>query len=137
MKVFEVMTTRVVTIEMDDRLTAVKEILDQAPFHHLLVVENGLLQGVISDRDLLRCLSPFIGTDAELVRDKNTIKQRAHQVMTRSPVTVNSDITIRDALYLMLEHNIGCLPVIDDKKIVGIFTLHDGLRALLDKDESH
>ncbi|WP_022941381.1 CBS domain-containing protein [Psychromonas hadalis] len=132
MKVFEVMTTRVVTIEMDDRLTVVKEILDQAPFRHLLVIEDEQLQGVISDRDLLRCLSPFIGTDAESVRDKNTINQRAHQVMTRSPVTANSEITIRDALTLMLAHNIGCLPIVDDGKIEGIFTLHDGLRALLD-----
>lgn len=132
MKISEVMTTRVVSVDMDDRLTVVKEILDSAPFRHLLVIEDEQLQGVISDRDLLRCLSPFIGTDAESVRDKNTIKQRAHQVMTHSPITVNSNMAIRDALVIMLDHNIGCLPIIDDGKIEGIFTLHDGLRALLD-----
>ncbi len=132
MKVSEVMTTRLVYVEMDDRLTVIKEILDSAPFRHLLVIEGEQLVGVISDRDLLRCLSPFIGTDAEQVRDKNTIKQRAHQVMTRSPITVPSTIAIREALELMLLHNIGCLPVLDKDKIMGIFTLHDGLRALLD-----
>lgn len=132
MKVYEVMTERVVSVDMDDRLTVIKEILDSAPFRHLLVVEDGLLQGVISDRDLLRCLSPFIGTDAESVKDINTIKQRAHQVMTRSPITIKGSMAIRDALRIMIEHNIGCLPVIDDDNIMGIFTLHDGLRALLD-----
>lgn len=132
MKVSSVMTTRVVSVHMDDRLTVVKEILDSAPFRHLLVIEDDLLQGVISDRDMLRCLSPFLGTEAESVRDKKTIDQRAHQVMTRSPITINSEITIRDALTLMLEHNIGCLPVLEADVIVGIFTLHDGLRALLD-----
>ncbi|PKF61908.1 CBS domain-containing protein [Psychromonas sp. psych-6C06] len=132
MKVSDVMTTRVVKVDMDDRLTVVKEILDSAPFRHLLVIEDEELQGVISDRDLLRCLSPFIGTDAESVRDTKTIDQRAHQVMTRSPITVNSDTLIREALLLMLEHTIGCLPIVDEGEIVGIFTLHDGLRALLD-----
>ncbi|WP_413699992.1 CBS domain-containing protein [Psychromonas sp. KJ10-10] len=62
MNVAEVMTTRVVCVDMDDRLTIVKDILDKAPFRHLLVTEDKQLQGIISDRDLLRCLSPFIGT---------------------------------------------------------------------------
>ncbi len=132
MKVSDVMTTRVVSVEMDDRLTVVKDILDCVSFHHILVVEDDKLQGIISERDLLRCLSPFLGTEAESVRDTKTIDQRAHQVMTRSPVTVNTEITIRDALTLMLAHNIGCLPVLDNGNIKGIFTLHDGLRALVD-----
>ncbi len=133
MKVSEVMTTRVVTVEMDDRLTVVKEILDCAPFRHLLVIEDEELQGVISDRDLLRSLSPFLGTDAESVRDTATIKQRAHQVMTRNPTTINGGMLVRDALRLMLEQNIGCLPVLDNGRIRGILTWHDGVRALLDE----
>ena len=132
MKVSEVMTSEVIKVDMDDRLTVVKDILDSAPFRHLLVVEDEELQGVISDRDMLRCLSPFIGTEAESVRDTKTIDQRAHQVMTRSPLTVESSLSVREALLVMLEHSIGCLPIVDDGNIVGIFTLHDGLRALLD-----
>ena len=133
MKVFNAMTKRVVKVDMDDRLTLIKEILDNTPFHHLLVVEEDKLQGVISERDLLRCLSPFIGTDTESVRDQNTINQRAHQVMTRSPITLESNAAIDDALRLMLKHDIGCLPIVDDDNVVGIFTLHDGVRFLLDK----
>jgi len=132
MQVSEVMTTRVVKVDMDDRLTIVKEILDSAPFHHVLVVENDNLQGVISERDLLRCLSPFIGTGAESARDKKTIEQRAHQIMTRSPVTIESGMLVRDALIIMDKYTIGCLPVVDDNAIVGIFTWHDGLHVLLD-----
>jgi len=133
MNVSEVMTKKVVKVEMDDRLTLVKEILDSAPFHHLLVVEDDKLQGVISERDLLRCLSPFIGTKGESAKDANTIKQRAHQVMTRSPLVIKSNVSVHDALTLMYEHTVGCLPVVDDEEIVGIFTLHDGIRVLLDK----
>lgn len=132
MKVCDVMTTRVATVEMDDRLTVVKEILDSAPFRHLLVVEDNELQGVISDRDLLRCLSPFLGTEAESTRDATTLNQRAHQIMTHSPITINPEFAIDDALALMLHDNIGCLPVLNNGAIAGIFTWHDGVRALLD-----
>ncbi|MEI6897788.1 MAG: CBS domain-containing protein [Psychromonas sp.] len=132
MKISDVMTTRVVSVGMDDRLSVVKEILDSVPFRHILVVENEKLKGIISERDMLRCLSPYIGTEAESIKDTRTIAQRAHQVMTRNPVTVGSGVSVRDALLLMLEHTIGCLPIVDDGKVVGIFTLYDGLQILLD-----
>ncbi len=131
MKVVEAMTSRVVTVTMDDRIPVLQNILSQAGFHHLLVVEEGKLQGVISDRDVLRVLSPFLDTEAELMRDLNTAQRPAHQVMTRSPVTVAPDTSVKDALTLMLTHDISCLPVLDQDEILGIFTIHDGVRALI------
>ena len=133
MNVLDVMSTRVVSVDMDDRLDVVKDILDKALFRHLLVTEDNKLQGVISDRDLLRCLSPFLGTSAESSRDIYTINQRAHQIMTRSPTTVSPELSIDAALVLMLDLNIGCLPVLKEDEIIGIFTWHDGVRALLNK----
>lgn len=131
MNVADVMSTQVVTIDMDDRLTKVKEILDNTHFHHLLVMEGDILQGIISDRDLLRCLSPFLNTSSESLKDKNTIYQRAHQIMTRSPLTITPDISIKQALHLMIEYKIGCLPVIKGHELQGIFTWTDGVLALL------
>ena len=133
MNVRDVMTTRIVTVDMDDRLTVAKEILDSVSFRHLLVTENNKLQGVISELDLLRSLSPFLGTAAERTRDAVTIHQRVHQIMSRSPITVKPDASIRDALDIMLNNNIGCLPVLESEQVQGIFTLHDGVRALLDE----
>jgi CBS-domain-containing membrane protein len=53
----DIMTTRVVTVEMDDRLEVVKEIFDAVNFHHLLVMdEHKTLSGIVSWRDLLRSL---------------------------------------------------------------------------------
>ena len=133
MNVCDLMTTRVVTVDMDDRLSVAKEILDSVSFRHLLVIEDNQLQGVISELDLLRSLSPFLGTAAEKVRDTVTIHQRVHQIMSRSPVTIKPDASIQDALALMLDNNIGCLPVLENGEIKGIFTLNDGVRALLDE----
>lgn len=126
-----VMTTRVVSVEFDDRLSVVKEIFDRLKFHHLLVVENGRLQGVVSDRDLLRALSPFIGTLAETNRDINTLERRVHQIMTRKLVTLTPEASVRDAIDVFLTHGISCLPVVDaQNRPVGIVTWRDVLRAL-------
>ncbi len=128
-RVAEIMSSRVVTIEMDDRLTIVKEIFDSAPFHHLLVIENDILQGVLSERDYLRTLSPHIGSIGETERDSDTLQRRAHQVMTRDPITIAPEADIKTASQLMLAHNIGCLPVLSFNKIVGIITWKDLLHA--------
>lgn len=131
MKVAEAMTARVVTIEMDDRIPAIQEILSQVGSHHLLVVEEGKLQGVISDRDILRVLSPYLYTKSETARDTETMQRRAHQVMTHSPITVSPEVSVKEALALMLVHDISCLPVLDGDNIEGIFTIHDGVRSLI------
>lgn len=106
-----------------------KEIFDNAPFHHLLVIEHDELQGVLSERDFLRALSPNIGNINETERDTETLQRRAHQVMTRNPVTISPNHTIKQASELLLEHGIGSLPVLDRKKLVGIITWKDLLKA--------
>ncbi|ABV37959.1 CBS domain containing protein [Shewanella sediminis HAW-EB3] len=128
-KISEIMSTRVVTIEMDDRLSVAKEIFENAPFHHLLVIEDDELQGVLSERDYLRALSPHVGNINETERDSETLQRRAHQVMSRNPVTIAPHKTLNEASRLMLEHNIGSLPVLKRGKIVGIITWKDLLRA--------
>lgn len=131
-KVSQIMTKRVVTIEMDDRLVIAKQIFDNASFHHLLVVENNELQGVLSERDFLRALSPNIGHINETDRDSDTLLKRVHQVMARNPITISPNKSIKDASKLLLEHGIGSLPVIQQDKLVGIITWKDLLRAYSD-----
>lgn len=131
MSVNNIMTTSVVTVEMDDPLSIVKEIFDNARFHHLLVVENGKLTGVISDRDLLKAISPHLGTAAETSRDAATLNKRAHQIMTRKPATLTPDASIQDAIKLFNSHNISCIPVVDNANTpVGIVSWRDILLAI-------
>ncbi len=131
MKISDIMSSRVVTIEMDDRLTLVKEIFDNAPFHHLVVVDEGELMGILSERDFLRAISPNLGLN-ETTRDRETLQKRVHQVMSRNPVTVASHLNINDATTLLLEHEVGCLPVLENNQLIGIVTWKDLLKAQLD-----
>ncbi len=132
MQLGSVMTTRVVTVEIDDPLDVVKRIFDSVKFHHLLVVDSDQkLCGVISDRDLLRALSPYIGTASENSRDTATLKKRVHQIMTRQPVTLPPQATVADAVRLFLERRVSCIPVVDPRfKAVGIVSWRDVLRSL-------
>lgn len=130
MKVEELMTKRVVTVSFDDKLETVREIFEEAGFHHLLVLEEGELQGIVSDRDLLRALSPFIESVVETRRDVGTLSQRVHQIMSRNPITLPQDADVAEAIQLFLTRKISCIPIVDDKlRPVGIVSWRDVLKA--------
>ena len=128
-----IMTRRVVTVEMDDTLLIIRGIFKHLTFHHLLVVENRKLVGVISDRDLLRALSPFLGTHSETMHDRDTLDRKAHQIMSRNPVVVFPETEIKAAANLLFERNISCLPVVSHEgAVVGIVTRQDILKYYID-----
>lgn len=129
-KVRDIMTTDVVTIGMDESLEAVKAIFHERHFHHLIVIDAGRPVGVISDRDLLKNLSPFVGRHlAERAQDVETLKKRVHQFMTRRLVAVDPDMPVGEAARTMIHHRVSCLPVIEDGvRLVGILTRHDLVR---------
>ncbi len=92
---------------------------------------SGKLIGVISDRDLFKALSPNIGTDAETRRDIATLKKKAHQIMTKNPVTLTTSAGIYDAVRIFNRHSISCIPVVDENSSpVGIISWRDILRVL-------
>ncbi|WP_322013572.1 CBS domain-containing protein [Paraburkholderia sp. J12] len=130
MKVADLMTTRLVTVGFDDTLETVQEIFREATFHHLLVVEDGELQGVVSDRDLLRALSPFIDSVVETQRDTGTLNKRVHQIMSRKPITLMPDAEVAEATRLLLARGVSCIPVVNsESRPVGIVSWRDILRA--------
>lgn len=131
MTVEKIMSQTIVSVEMDDLLAVVKNIFENVHFHHLLVVEAGKLVGVISDRDLLKAISPNIGTAAELSRDLVTLNKRVHQILTRRPVTLTQESGIYDAIDIFNRYNISCIPIVDkDNTPVGIVSWRDILKVI-------
>ena len=131
MKLGDIMTKSVVTVHMDDTLERIRDIFEESKFHHLLVIDEGKLVGVISDRDLLKHLSPFIGTVwMERRQDVNTLKRTAHQIMQRRPVVAHESMPIDEATDLVLRERVSCLPIVfPDRRVCGIVTWRDLLQS--------
>ena len=94
------LTATVVSVEIDDSLQVIKHIFENTNFHHLLVVSDDKLIGIISDRDFLKAISPQIDTPSETSRDSATMNKRAHQIMNRNPSTLHLGATIQSAINL-------------------------------------
>lgn len=132
MNVQDIMSPEPVTVGMDDDLQRVKDLFELYRFHHLLVLSGDKLVGVISDRDLLRASSPFIGRASERPQDVATLNRRVHQIMTRNLVVVAPETPVEEAARLMLDKRVSCLPVLAaEGQLLGIVTWRDQLRSLL------
>lgn len=133
MDVQSIMSRDLVAVQQDDTVGHVRELFLAHRFHHLLVTQGRQLLGVISDRDLLKNLSPFIGKAlAERAQDVALLDRRVHQIMTRKPITVTADTAVDNAVRLMVSQNVSCLPVLNAQgHVVGIVTWKDLFRAMV------
>ena len=131
MQVKSLMSNNVVTVEMDDPLSTVKEIFDNTKFHHLLVVEGSKLYGIISDRDLLKSLSPNVDAIAATDKDLASLNKKAHQIMMRKLITIDESSSIKDAIELFNNNKISCIPVINtNNEPVGMLSWRDIMKEL-------
>jgi CBS domain-containing protein len=128
--VAEAMTRKVVTIGENDTLETAEQGMKRFHFRHLPVVEGGKLVGIVSHRDLLHAASSFL-SEAEEARNKLIHKQPAKAVMHTDLVTVGPEDSLYDAAKLMWEGKLGCLPVLDGDKLVGILTEADFVRLAM------
>ncbi|NGP53128.1 CBS domain-containing protein [Thioalkalivibrio sp. XN8] len=127
----QLMSASPVTVGPDDTLATVREIFHHLKFHHLPVVEHHALIGVVSDRDLLKALSPHLGSAAETTRDLATLKKRVHQVMRRELVTLPATAVLMDAVRVFNREGVSCIPIVDEQgRPLGILTWRDVMRAL-------
>ncbi len=122
MTVASIMTCKVVTAKINDSLSTICEIFEKTKFHHIFVVDNGNLIGVISDRIL----------PAEKERDAATMNKKAYEIMSRVAVTVDAKTSIEKASKLMLENNISYIPVVSPEGVIeGIVSWRDILKFYL------
>jgi len=142
MKVEDVMTRDVITIESRSPLKAVAEMLASHRISGVPVVEDGHVTGVVSEADILakEAAEPAPGAFARLRgRDQPSAKKRARtagEAMTSPAVTVPPQRDVAQAARLMSERGINRLPVMtEDGKLVGIVTRADLVRAFVRSDE--
>jgi len=127
--VSDAMTGRVYTVEPEDALSLVWEVMRYRGIRHVPVVDaEGDLVGLVTHRDLLRA-SLVEQNDLPRVIERALLERtRVADVMIRNVETVSPDDELRDAARLMLEQKFGCLPVVEGRRLVGILTESDFVR---------
>jgi CBS domain-containing membrane protein len=123
----EIMTTDVVTLDVDENLDVADTVMNLARIRHLPVVNEGKLVGLVTHRDLLAAQASTMTPED---RDLNKYVM-ARQIMRSDVRTVAPDSSILDAARLMQEFKYGCLPVVDDGQLVGIITEADFLDLVI------
>ncbi len=133
MRVAELMTSKVFTVEPHDLIDRVFFLIHYEKIRHLPVVEKGKLVGIVSDRDLYKALGPKSNSHAvEAGKDNSqlhVVSQKVVHIMHRGVYTVTADTPLSEAAAMMAEHRIGALPVVENNKLIGILSATDILRV--------
>jgi CBS domain-containing protein len=119
-KVGDVMTTRVATVGPDTRLEAIAKAFERHPFHHLPVVQDGKVVGIISDRDLTRACTGgrFDGS------------KPCSSIMTKMIASVAPETSVREAAQRLMKLGVNSLLILDEGALKGIVTSRDIVKAV-------
>ena len=131
LKVRDVMTREVRTVNRNDRLSLADELMKLGGFRHVVVLDDaGAVAGVVSSRDIFHGALAWSLGHGRVAHEKSLASYPVKQVMTADTVTIAPDAELREAATLMSEKKIGCLPVVERTKLVGILTEGDFLAIL-------
>lgn len=113
----EGMTRTVVTVSVDSSIAEARQAMAAHGIRHLPVVDGSQLVGIVSDRDLLGA------KDAAA---------KVEQVMTRDPIAVSPESAVDECAYLMRQHRIDAVPIVEENRLIGILTSSDILDAFVE-----
>jgi CBS domain-containing protein len=119
--VASIMTKQVKTIDSLEPLFECIKIMNEAKIGSIVVTENGKPVGIFTERDLVKKMAQRLESLGYVMK----------QVMSCPLVTISQSATVWDALILMGRKDIRRLPVVDDKKLVGIITERDVIRLIV------
>lgn len=89
----------------------------------LLVMADGDIKGIVSERDCIRKVE---------IKGKNVRDTRIHEIMTADVITVEADQPLEECMGLMIDKNIRHLPVCEGKKLLGVLSVRDVLKEVID-----
>ena len=117
----KVMTEQLITVEPSTSVAAAVTVMGMQGVGAVLVMQKGRLDGIFTERDLVRAMSNDIGASSQPVS----------QWMTQNPVTVGPEASVEKALEIMLAGHFRHLPVMEGERLVGVVSIRDLSRATL------
>ncbi len=131
MLVKDVMSLNPVTVTPEMTHKQASELMHEHSIHHLPVLDkNGAVIGIVVEEDLLKA-QPSPATTLSIYEIHSLLSRlQIKQLMISPALTIQPDYPLEEAAAVMLKHDIGCLPVVEHNKLVGIITDTDIFRAL-------
>jgi acetoin utilization protein AcuB len=130
-RVADWMTESVLAVETFDSISIARQLMAKHRINQLPVLDNEVLVGIVTDRDLRDAYptSMMINRGKEIDRFVDSVT--VEEVMSHDVFTVGPDTPLKEAVGLLRRHRIGALPVLKNKKVVGIITRSDILDFVL------
>jgi CBS domain-containing protein len=126
LRVRDVMSENPKTLGRNDQLSLADDVMRAERIRHLPVLdEDGKLCGIVSQRDMFRGALAQARGYGTAAQGKVLAMLRVKEVMTTEVITVPPDAALAEAARSMLERKIGCLPVLEGGRLVGILTESD------------
>lgn len=129
MKVKDIMTKQVLTLHPKEKIRDAYLLCKQNDIHHLPITVHNRVVGILSYGDLL--FARDIQSKLQVVSAsdiQNLGFDLVESIMILDPVTIDHEAEIGEAVEIMINCRINCLPVVDKENLVGIFTTFDVLR---------
>lgn len=135
MIVQEIMTPNPATVEVTETVGTVIEVLNDLDIRHLPVIDNGILVGMVSDRDLRDFTLPTMVGFSNPDQAADRLKRPVSEIMYSDVITVGSESEVSELAEIMIDHKIGAVPVCDqiEGRLIGIVSYVDVLRAAIDE----
>jgi acetoin utilization protein AcuB len=130
-RVAEWMTEGVLAVDTYDSIGIARELMAKHRVNQLPVLENDVVVGIVTDRDLRDAYPTSMAIGETKKIDEFAARYTVEEVMTHNVFTVTPETPLRAAVALLRQHRIGALPVVKKKTLVGIITRSDILDFVL------
>lgn len=129
----DIMVKNPATLERNETLDIAEDIMNLGRIRHMPVIDEGMVVGIVSQRDLFR--SALLTALGFAKRTERALKKniRVKEIMTEQVVTISPDATVKEAARVMMDKKIGCLPVLEGEIFVGLITETNVLRYVAEQ----
>jgi acetoin utilization protein AcuB len=137
----DIMACHVMTLTLDDTLERCLEFMRDNNVRHVPIMdvsdeegEKPYFVGVVSQRDVFRQISPYLGRIGEEETDSKALRQELGQIVTINPKCVSPETRIPEMVTMMVDNHVDMAPVLDDGELVGIVTTTDVMKLFVRLD---
>lgn len=114
-----IMSTNLITVTPSATLAEARTLMHDKRIHHIPVIDDEKLVGLVTLTNVLAATDSFLRDPKNRIHANEILIEDA---MVSDVATVDINASLRQAALFLEKHSIGCLPVMDDEKLVGIIT---------------